>query len=97
MKKDVEGVKKDVEGVKKDVEGVKKDVEGVKKDVEGVKKDIKGIKKDINWLKWSVATGFAIFTVFLSTVLTVMIYLHSDTKSEMKELRKLIIERTGHK
>ncbi len=38
------------------------------------------LKRDINWIKWIGGVGF-------TALLTVMIYLHSDSKAEMKELK----------
>ena len=65
----------------------KQDVQAVKQDVQFVRTEL---GQSINWLIWIVGSGFAIFTVFLSTLFTVMLYLHSDTKSEVKELRTSI-------
>ncbi len=77
----------------------KQDIENVENKIEN---KIESVEKEINWLKWSVGVGFAIFTVFLSSVLTVMVYLHSNTgkridkieidvrevRTEMQEVRK---------
>ncbi len=98
-KQDVENVKqdvkKDIENVKKDIRNVKTDLENkiehVKQDVAGVKQDIKGVRTELRWL---YGIGFV-------TLLTLILNLRSETKSEMRELRAaveglrtLIIERT---
>ena len=84
----IENVKQDVENK---IELVKQDVEHVKQDVAGVKQDIKGVRTELRWL---YGIGFV-------TLLTLILNLRSETKSEMRELRAaveglrtLIIERT---
>ena len=61
---------------------VKQEIEGVKKDL---KQEIDGVKRDINWLKWIVGLG-------IPALLSVMLYLHNDTKKEIAENRKLLIQ-----
>ncbi len=41
------------------------------------------LKRDINWIKWIGGIGF-------TALLTVMIYLHSDTKAEMNKIDQRI-------
>ncbi len=41
--------------------------------------EIEPLKRDVNWIKWIVGIGLTAIPVVL---LTVMIYLHSDTKTE---------------
>ena len=48
--------------------------------------ELKPINRDIKWLRWVLALGFG-------GLLTVMIYLHSDTKADMKELKADIDKR----
>ncbi len=39
------------------------------------------LKRDVNWIKWIGGIGF-------TALLTVMLYLHSDSQAEIRELRK---------
>ncbi len=48
------------------------------------RQDLEPLKRDVSWIKWIVGIGFTAIPVVLLTVIT---YLHSDTKSEMKELK----------
>ncbi len=48
------------------------------------KQGLELIDQKLEWLKWIVGIGFAIGFTLLATF---MIYLHSDTKAEMKELK----------
>ncbi len=59
--------------------------------------EIEPLKRDINWIKWIGGIGF-------TALLTVMLYLHSDTKeemnqrftkmeAEMKEIKQLLLQR----
>ncbi len=51
--------------------------------------EIEPLKRDVNWIKWIVGIGLTAIPVVL---LTVMIYLHNDTKGEIKELKTDIKE-----
>ena len=44
------------------------------------KQDIHDLKRDITWLKWIIGLGFG-------GLLTIMLYLHNDTKQKIKELK----------
>ena len=72
-------VKQEIEGVKKDF---KQEICGVKRDF---KQEIDSVKRDVNWLKWIVGLG-------IPALLSVMLYLHGDTKKEMSDMRKEIAE-----
>ncbi len=90
--------KQDVENIKTDL---KNKIELVKKDVEHVKQDVKASRTEARWL----------YSLGFGTILMLITYLHSDTgkrvdkietdmqeiQKELTELKKLIIERTGHK
>ena len=62
----------------------KQDIQDVRGELKNARNElmseIDGIKRDVNWLKWIVGLGFA-------GLLTIMLYLHADTKQEMKELK----------
>ena len=51
-----------------------------KQDIALVKQDIHDLKRDITWLKWIVGLGF---TIGFGGLLTIMLYLHNDTKQEI--------------
>ena len=51
-----------------------------KQDIALVKQEIENIKQNISMLKWIVGLGFG-------GLLTIMLYLHNDTKQEMKEFK----------
>ena len=70
---------------------MKQDVAGVKQDVKNVKEEVKGVRTEVRWL----------FGIGFVTLLTLILNLRGETKSEMRELRAaveglrtLIIERT---
>ena len=50
---------------------------------QSLKVDIDLIRKDVNWLKWIVGIGFTF-------LITIMVYLHSDLKEDIKENRESI-------
>ena len=45
-----------------------------------LKTELEPIKRDIAWLRWVMGGGFAL-------LLTVIIYLHSDTKTEIRDMK----------
>ena len=63
-----------------------KQVESLEKDL--VRKDIEKLESKIDWLKWFVVIGIPIITtLFTGVLLYIILYLHSDTKQDIKELR----------
>ena len=79
IEQDVSVLKQDVNVLKQDVGILKQDVNVLKQDVNVLKQDVNVLKQDVNWLKWIMGLGFTI-------TFAVMIYLHSDTKTEMNKL-----------
>ena len=67
-------LKHDIDLVKMEL---RQDIDLVKMEL---RQDIDLVKKDIRWLKWVMALGFG-------TLLSLMVYLHSDTKADIRELR----------
>ena len=66
----------------------KQDIQDVRGELKSARNELMsemdGIKRDVNWLKWIVGLGF---TIGFGGLLTIMLYLHNDTKQEMKELK----------
>ncbi len=60
-----------------------------KQDFAIIGQEIAILKQGRQWLKWVMGIGFTVIPVVL---LTVIIYLHSDAKAEMKELKRDIRE-----
>ena len=57
----------------------------IEQKIQGVKHEIDGVKRDVFWLKWIIGLGFG-------ALLTIMLYLHSDTKAIVIENQKLILQ-----
>ncbi len=66
---------------KQDLEGLR---QASKRDLQA---EIEPLKRDINWIKWIGGLGFTVILAGMAALLTVMLYLHSDSKADMKELR----------
>ena len=62
----------------------KQDIALVKQEIALVKQEIENVKQNISMLKWIVGLGF---TIGFGGLLTIMLYLHNDTKQEIKELK----------
>ena len=75
---------------KQDLHNLEQKIEHkIKHEIDGIKHEIDGVKRDVFWLKWIVGLGF---TIGFGALLTIMLYLHSDTKAKMNELRADIKE-----
>ncbi len=44
-------------------------------------------KQGQQWLTWIVGIGFTVMLAGLTALLTLIVYLHSDTKAEMREIK----------
>ena len=71
---------------KQDLHNLEQKIEHkIKHEIDGVKHEIDGVKRDVFWFKWIVGLGFG-------ALLTIMLYLHSDTKAIVIENQKLILQ-----
>ncbi len=55
-----------------------------------IKQDLEPINQKLEWLKWIVGIGF---TIGFGLLLTVMLYLHSNTKAEINKLEEKMDQR----
>ena len=96
LKHDIDLVRKDIDLVRKDIDLVRKDVDiaklELKHDMDFLKQEVKQdmvlLKQDIKWLRWVTVIAGSILLAGMGALLTLMIYLHSDTQTDMKELNK---------
>ena len=63
----------------------KQEITSVKQDMALVKQEIESVKQNISMLKWIMGLGFG-------ALLTIMLYLHSDMKADIKENQRLILQ-----
>ena len=55
--------------------------------------ELEPIQRDIKWLSWVIVALLMVMLGGFALLLTVMLYLHSDTKADMKELKADIDKR----
>ena len=90
---------KQVASLEKDL--VRKDIEKLDQKVDGVKTELNTkidnldskVESNFRWLKWILGSIVVLCTGGFTALLSIMLYLHSDTKQDMKELKQDINSR----
>ncbi len=59
---------------------------GALRPLQEFRQDIRELRIGHDWIKWIMGIGFTVMGVCLTALLTVMLYLHSDTKHNIQRL-----------
>ncbi len=88
LQQGLHAAEQNLQAVKKDLQqGLHTAEQNLQQETGLLNQKIEALKQGQNWLKWFMYGGFTLTNGFILGLLTIMLYLHGDTKESQRELK----------